>query len=144
MVKIIIIYFLFFCISYGYSQDKETTLKHGQTYNEKLLNSEKKKYRIKLSKGEFCTLIVRQLGVDVVIDLSDPSFKKINSFDSPNGNHGPEYIEFAADMEGLYHLEIYPLNDYSGMTEAQKTQYIEQNQGNYQIDSIRVLRKEEY
>ncbi|MEO8666237.1 MAG: hypothetical protein ABI462_12160, partial [Ignavibacteria bacterium] len=144
MKNLIVISILFFFISSGHSQNKETILKRGKTYNQKLSAGEIQKFGIKLGKGEFCSLIVNQLGVDVAIDLSDPSFKKIYSFDSPNGNKGPEYIKFQAEQKGLYHLEIYPLNDYSGMSEEQKNQYIRKNQGNYRIDSISVLSNEVY
>lgn len=144
MKKLIIFIILVISISFCNSQDKETTIQPGSTYNQKLFKGEKHKYKIKLNKSEFCSLVVMQRGVDVVVDVLDPSSKKIASVDTPNGNNGPELIEFAADSKGNYELEIYPLNDYTGMTESQKIIYIEQNQGDYEISSVSVLSKDEY
>lgn len=144
MNKIIITSILLFSSSIGYSQDKITTLHSGKTFNQKILKSEKYKYKIKLNKGEFCSLVVMQKGVDVVVDVTEPSSKKIATVDTPNGKNGPELIEFEADLKGIYFLEIYPLNDFSGMTESQKNSYIEYNQGDFEINSISVLSKDEY
>lgn len=132
MKKIIITFILLLYISYVYAQDKVTTLRIGNTYNQKLLKGEINKYKIKLRKGEFCSMVVMQKGVDVAIDLSGPFLKKIYTFDTPNGKDGPELVEFPAVSEGLFHLEIYPLQDYA------------ENQGDYEINSISVLSKDEY
>jgi hypothetical protein len=138
------IYLLIVFISTSYSQNTTVILIPGKTYSQKLEKGVRQEFKINLNKGEFCSMTVMQLETDIVADLLNPTLKLIRSFDSPNGNNGPEYIEFSADERGTYRLQIYPLNDYSGMTEAEKVQYIEQNQGNYEIDSITVLSKEEY
>lgn len=141
---IVLPFFLLFSISFCYSQDKVTTLKADTIYEQALLKNQTNKYKIKLRKGDFCSLVVMQMGVDVVVDVSGTSSKKIVSFDTTNGNYGAEYIKFTADKDGTYSFKIYPLNDYTGMTESEKNIYIEQNQGKYEIRYVSVIRKEDY
>ncbi|HMS65881.1 MAG TPA: hypothetical protein PKD83_11590, partial [Ignavibacteria bacterium] len=135
---------LLFSVSLCFSQIKIITLKMGKTYDQKLLKGEIHKYRIKLREGEVCNMVVTQMGVDVVVDLSGPDLKKILSVDTPNGNEGPENIEFFADEDGYYNIDIYPLSEFPGMTAFEKELAIEKNQGNYKIDSISIFSKEVY
>ena len=102
------IYSLAFCVvvlgNSSYSQS--TLLKPGKTLEGKLLKGENHVYTIKLLEGEYAECVVMQKGVDLAIDVTDPSGKKLKTFDSPNGTEGPEPVSIEALHAGIYKLNI--------------------------------------
>ncbi len=143
MKKIIITLTIFLSASLCYSQTNVLKLHEGKTYNQKIFKGETKRYKINLHKDDFCYITVMQINIDVMIDIFNPSLKKIYTYDTPNGNHGPEEVNFKADTSGTYYFDIYPLNDFTGMTDSMKNSYVEKNQGDYEIGSISILAKKE-
>ncbi len=111
----------------------------GKEIHSKLMAGKHDKYAIKLKKGEYATCVVMQEGVDVAIDIYSPIFKLIKSFDSPNGQNGPEPVSFVADTTGVYLMDIYPTKVPEGMPEADRKAMDSINQGNYSIQSYKIL-----
>lgn len=68
-------------------------------------------YEIELKKGEFGFAVVQQMGIDLMVKLIDPAGNELKTFDSPNGQHGPEAVTIQAERSGAYELIVLPLND---------------------------------
>ena len=80
-------------------------LRPGISFDTTLTASSPHDYRLSLSSGESVDLVVRQQGVDVVVEVKDPG-GTMSSFDSPNGRNGPEAVEIIADRSGVYSLRV--------------------------------------
>ena len=124
--------------------DKGANLETGKTIQKKLLKGENHLYTISLQKGEYAECVVMQKGVDLAIDVNDPSGKKIKTFDSPNGKDGPEPVSIEALQTGKYQLHVYPLLDQTGMSDSLKAKWAEEDQGDYAITDITKLSASEY
>lgn len=108
-----------------------------------LAKNQKDTYSIKLNKGDFLDMVLLQKGVDVIIDVYDPKKLKLKSFDSPNGDSGPELVQIEARTSGLYQLEVHPYDDHEGLTDSVFNAMIENNQGRYAITSVKILSAKE-
>jgi erythromycin esterase len=100
-------------------------------------------YFVAMKKNEHLGFIVMQNGIDVAIDVTDPSGKKIKTFDSPNGDTGPEEISIDAAVAGKYRLRIYAFID-SGTTDSVRALMMRKNKGFYSINKINILSSAEY
>lgn len=118
-------------------------LKSGFTCEKFLKKDQKDVYELKLNPGQYVDMELIQKGVDVVIDQYDPSGKKIQSFDTPNGANGPELIRFEAKASGLYRLEVAPFID-PGISDSIKEKQAEDNQGSYSITHVQILSASQY
>ena len=76
-----------------------------------LLKNESHLFTVDLDKDQYVLLKLDQRGIDVLITTFDPTGEKIESFDSPNGNNGPEYITIISNSAGSYKLEVKPLDE---------------------------------
>jgi erythromycin esterase-like protein len=65
-------------------------------------------YTLRLQRGESVRAIVRQQGVDVVVELRDPTGKLLDVIDGPTGRNGDEQLEIFAGATGDYSLRIRP------------------------------------
>ena len=74
------------------SQDKKSGLIKGQKVSALLKAGEKHTYTINLEKDQFALFRLEQKGVDALISTVNPSGKKLEDFDSPNGRKGDEII----------------------------------------------------
>ena len=127
--------------SYG----QGSTLISGKIIDKKMLKGENHLYTISLKKGEYAECVVMQKGVDLAIDVIDPSGGKMRTLDSPNGTEGPEPISIEAVQTGKYELHIYPLVEgQTGMADSIKTKWSEENQGDYVITDFIKLSPSEY
>ena len=77
---------------------REVTLQPGET----------NAYTLHLRRGESVQAVVRQQGVDVVVELRDPSGKLLDIIDGPTGRNGDEQLEIFAAAAGDYDLRIRP------------------------------------
>ncbi len=123
---------------------QQQTLLAGSSFSKKLLKNEKHIYNISLERGGYAALVVMQKGVDLAIDVIDPSGKKVGYFDSPNGSDGPEPVTIVPSKKGKYRLHIYPLLDEPGMSDSAKLKWADTNQGAYDINSVTILSAKEY
>jgi erythromycin esterase len=65
---------------------------------------------LRLRRGESADVVVRQEGIDVVVELFGPEGRLIESVDSPNGRQGDEPVSILADRSGRYLLRIRPIS----------------------------------
>jgi len=68
------------------------------------------RYEISLNKDMFLALTIQQKGVDLKINILDPSGKTVGVFDSPNGQWGNENVSLFVDTSGTFTAEVLPLN----------------------------------
>lgn len=66
-------------------------------------------YTLRLTLGESATVVVRQQGIDVVVDVTAPDGKLLDSIDGPTGRNGDEVVEIIAKQTGDYSLRVRPL-----------------------------------
>src|SRR5688572_15714520 len=74
----------------------ERELKGGETHS----------YQVSLVADQFLHVQVEQQGIDLVVDLFDPTNQKIADADSPNDNWGAEPIVLVANSTGNYRIDI--------------------------------------
>src|SRR5438094_9955177 len=65
-------------------------------------------YLLRLESGESAVIVIRQIGVNVVVDLKDPAGKLFDSIDSPTGRNGDEIVEIVAEEGGAYAIGVKP------------------------------------
>jgi len=66
------------------------------------------RYAARLGAGESASIVFRQIGVDLVVDVYDPDGKLLTTVDSPNGRDGDEPVEIIARQPGTYVLRVRP------------------------------------
>lgn len=78
-------------------------------------------YELHLSRGQSADVVVRQKGVDVVVELRAPDGTLIDAIDGPTGRTGDEQFEVIAKTTGRYRLRIRPFapNEPSGAYEIE-------------------------
>jgi enterochelin esterase-like enzyme len=83
-------------------------LERAQPVAKTIKTGEAQRYRIKLPAAHVAKGTVVQQGIDVELITYDPAGKKLASFDSPNGDQGPEPFVIESTRAGLYTLEVKP------------------------------------
>ena len=63
-------------------------------------------YEVPLRAGQFLNVSVEQRGIDVAVDLLNPSEKQISTQDGPNSRFGPESMVGIAETDGNYRLVV--------------------------------------
>jgi CHAT domain-containing protein/Tfp pilus assembly protein PilF len=63
-------------------------------------------YQIALHAGEYAEVVVEQRGVNVIVQVRDPSDDPIADFDEEPRRLGQEQVELAADVDGGYTVAI--------------------------------------
>ncbi|MGH9580448.1 MAG: erythromycin esterase family protein [Terriglobales bacterium] len=67
-------------------------------------------YALHLERGQSAEVIVRQMGVDVVVEVVSPAGKVLDSIDSPTGRNGDEVVEVIAQESGTYIIRVRPFD----------------------------------
>ena len=93
----------------GYSAES-TPLSATSDLEKNLGKGSADEYSIAMVAGESVLIIVKQEGVDVVIDVVAPNGTLLDSVDSPTGRNGNEVVEIFATQSGLYRLRTYPIS----------------------------------
>lgn len=88
------------------AQDNVTTLERAHPIERELIGGDAHSYAIVLSARDFLRLVFDQRGIDVVVTAYGPDQKKFAEVDSPNGDHGPEPVEFVAPVVGTYRFDV--------------------------------------
>src|ERR1044071_1257133 len=65
-------------------------------------------YELPLRRGESAVVVVRQQGVDVVVELRGPAGALVDEVDGPTGRSGDEIVEIMAAESGRYSLRVRP------------------------------------
>lgn len=92
-------------VSAGAQTGAESLLK-GKSIEKELKGGESHSYSLAVDKGEFVYVEVDQRGIDVVVRVYDPTGKKTDEVDSPNGQRGPEPVIITPDIKGVYRIEV--------------------------------------
>src|SRR5205823_32155 len=74
-------------------------------------------YDIELRAGQYAALTVDQHGVDVVINVLDPSGARVAVFDDEMRKDAPEHVAVVADATRRYRVTVssrYPRHDPGG------------------------------
>lgn len=79
----------------------ERTMKDGETHS----------YKISLKAGKYFRVNVNQLGIDVVISMSNPDGKVFVKRDRPNGSSGQESLSFIVATSGEYQFDVIALGE---------------------------------
>ena len=103
------------------------------------MTNETHNYTFSLKKGEAAEFTVMQKGLDLAIDVLDPAGKKMKTFDSPNGDFGPELVSFDALKTGNYSKNIYSYTEYNPLADSADANFNKIKQGDYTIQDIRKL-----
>ena len=68
------------------------------------------KFEFNLNKDQFLALIVKQMGIDLKVQILNPSGKMIDEFDSPNGKWGNENVMTYTDTSGIFTVLVLALD----------------------------------
>jgi CHAT domain-containing protein/tetratricopeptide (TPR) repeat protein len=58
------------------------------------------RFSVRLEEGEFLSVLIDQRGVDLALFLEDPRGRRRLEIDSPNGDHGREWLDWIAEEAG--------------------------------------------
>lgn len=94
-------------ITLGFDQESPPLLPApGQSLKRNLAGGENHPYKIWLEAGQFLSLAVEQISIDVVVSAYDPKSAAISEVDRPNGARGTEAISLIAKSSGWYRIEV--------------------------------------
>src|SRR5439155_176079 len=85
-------------------------LEHGTSLEKSLGPGEVHTYVVRLEPGESAEIVVRQMGVDVVVEVRDPGGRLMDSIDSPTGRNGDEVADVIAGEGGEYSIGVKPIS----------------------------------
>ncbi len=86
------------------------TLRPGSILRVPLAPGQSARLEISLKAGESALIKVLQMGIDVVIDVYDPTGKLVESVDGPTGRTGIEVVELWSTTIGAYVLVVRPFD----------------------------------
>ena len=86
------------------------TINRSTTLDETLKPGGSHEYALRLGRGESAEVVVRQQGVDVVVEIRNPAGKLLDSIDSPTGRNGDEVVEIIAQESGTYGITVRPFD----------------------------------
>lgn len=103
---------LLFLYPFSVLAQQPNLLKINDTAKEYQVKKEESKlFTIYLSKNKTYSIHAEQKGIDIALTLTTKEGKKIQYQDSPNGEYGPEIIEYTPNNSATYILNITPLPD---------------------------------
>lgn len=68
-------------------------------------------FTLRLAEGESAEIVVRQQGVDLIVELSGPDGTLLEAVDSPNGREGDEPLDVVARRSGEYAVRVRPIDE---------------------------------
>ena len=101
----------------------------GDSFEKSMAGGGRHVYRLEIPAGKHFRAVVQQLGINVVLAISQPNGTKLTEVDRPNGSRGRETISLIAPTTGTYILEVRSLESITA-------------QGQYQLRVLK-LRDEE-
>jgi erythromycin esterase len=98
-----------FFVPGSYSQNKtDSTIRPNTSFEVALEPGQAHTYSVKLERGDTALIVIRQIGVDVVVEVNSPEGTMIDSIDSPTGRNGDEIAEVEAAESGNYSIRVRP------------------------------------
>src|ERR1700730_2247216 len=85
-----------------------TTLKLGTPIDRELTGGQKHSYQLSLAQGQYGSVTIDQMGIDIVAHLFAGDEQLLADVDSEKTTQGSEKIEVVADVAGNYKIEIEP------------------------------------
>jgi len=95
--------------------EQVTPLALGRVITRDLMGDQSHKYQLSVTAGEFFRVKAQQLGIDLVLMLSDPAGKKLVEVDRPNGSDGPEELFWITQQTGTLQIEVKALSAKSAI-----------------------------
>lgn len=93
------------------AQIQKGELKKATKASAEISADQKHHYTVTLGANQFAFFKLMQQGVDIRISTYDPSGKKLEDFDSPNGRTGPELFSITSSNKGKYKIEVLPFDE---------------------------------
>ncbi len=97
-------------ISVVKAQIQKGKLANDKQITSNITPSEEHQYKVTLKKNQYAFFKLMQHGVDVKVITYDSKGAKIQEFDSPNGQYGPELFSITSSKKGSYIIEVSQLN----------------------------------
>ncbi|HJQ99669.1 MAG TPA: erythromycin esterase family protein [Candidatus Polarisedimenticolaceae bacterium] len=91
------------------SGKSSSEIRQGDSFERELNPGEEHVYAVPLAAGESALVVVEQRGVDIVVEVLDPTGKTIASVDSPNGRQGDEPVLLEPEAGGTFTLRVRPI-----------------------------------
>jgi CHAT domain-containing protein len=85
---------------------QEFALETGSPVERPLARGEEHRYRLALTAGEFASVIVEQLGIDVIVQVRGGDDSVISEFDDEIRSRGQEQVDIVADTGGTFTVAI--------------------------------------
>lgn len=89
-------------------QSPVTALKLGEVLRREMTRGQTHAFSVTLEAGQYATIAVEQLGIDLVISTFNPDGSPQIEFDSPTTSVGREVASIRAGAAGEYRLEVRP------------------------------------
>jgi CHAT domain-containing protein/Tfp pilus assembly protein PilF len=83
-------------------------LEQGKPIERELAAGQSYAYQITLAKADYLSVVVEQLGIDVVVKMIGPDGKQILESDSELRKQGEERVSLVAEVAGSYRLSVEP------------------------------------
>ena len=93
------------------AQIQKGELKKATKASAEISADQKHHYTVTLGANQFAFFKLMQQGVDIRVSTYDPSGKKLEDFDSPNGRTGPELFSITSSNKGKYKIEVLPFDE---------------------------------
>jgi CHAT domain-containing protein len=90
--------------------DLADRLRPGPGSRRRIGGRQAQRHDIELTAGEYVHLIVRQQGIDVVVDVFSPDGRRRFKVDSLTGSSSDEHVFLVADRPGAYRIEVHPFD----------------------------------
>src|SRR5690349_5893553 len=99
------------CLLTTTAKAQDQTLQLGTAIERQIANQQSHTFTVTLEENQYVQIVVDQRGVDVVVHVTSPAGKSLGTFDSPNGDTGPEDVAFVGITPGAYRVTVSPLNE---------------------------------
>src|SRR5215472_2719393 len=90
----------------GMPQEEITLLEPGRSIDRELAGAQTDTFRIALARDQHASVTVEQLGVDVVVQVSDSTGQLLAEFDSESRKEGTEVADLVAESAAEFRLNI--------------------------------------
>lgn len=143
MKNIFIISLLLISTQFSIAQSTSEGLVIGKKIEKQLKANESHTYTLQMDKNRTIELTIKEISVDLAVDILDVDKKKVKTIDTTYVPQGLEHITFTAPIKGKYSFIAYPSINTEGVSDSIIAIRKEKNQGKYEIiNSIYYTEKE--